>query len=425
MNGTNLRNLATACALLSAPLSMGAPPDGPQGVISHSSGNRIGSVQKAQTRGPHTYVQTKPSFPTDRPPKSSEMGSVLAEFAIPKGSEQIILPVSLGGKEYKVLLDTGCGFSAYDKSLRNLLGAPIRKIKLQAMQEEYQGDLYEGPQGSVGSLQLDPKCEVLCDDFSTWRRNGKTDVFGVLGMDFLSRFIVRVDIDAGRIAFLRSSPAPAGVYLPLEYHLRIPFIKAYLSGQGYHLFMIDTGFNGTATISPQLVERATAIGLAEVTNTQRVMTASGVVSSPRSGQMNNALEVGCFKHSSFNFIEAECNALGACYLKQFVITFDFPGGEIGFSPNEKLCGAIRVHLAGTGLTLCHTKDGIYVLAVENDTESGQSRIMPNDRVLAIDGVAASDISGGDFLTLMGEFRRTKLRLRRGSNEREVTVVPGK
>ena len=47
---------------------------------------------------------------------------ILAEFAIPQKHGTIFLPVKFKGKEYTFLLDTGCGITTFDISLRELLG---------------------------------------------------------------------------------------------------------------------------------------------------------------------------------------------------------------------------------------------------------------------------------------------------------------
>jgi hypothetical protein len=62
---------------------------------------------------------------------AGRQGNVLAEFDVAKGGDVILLPVRLKGKTYHFAMDTGASLTAYDRSLKPLLGQPISTARAQ------------------------------------------------------------------------------------------------------------------------------------------------------------------------------------------------------------------------------------------------------------------------------------------------------
>ena len=106
--------------------------------------------------------------------------------------------------------------------------------------------VYNAPEATVGSLPLGVDA-VLGVDLKKIREVSGLPIEGVLGMDFLSRYIVHIDFDRGKLLLLKSVPKDAGETLPLvSEDGKIPEIDVWVSIERKIRFTIDTGSIGLA-----------------------------------------------------------------------------------------------------------------------------------------------------------------------------------
>jgi hypothetical protein len=98
------------------------------------------------------------SLPAAAPERSVE---VLERFAVRGDGDFLIAPVTIKGKVYRFILDTGCSSMICDSSLRPLLGARIDRIAIKGTQSTAEVERYAAPEAFVGKLPV-PQTEPVC-----------------------------------------------------------------------------------------------------------------------------------------------------------------------------------------------------------------------------------------------------------------------
>ena len=138
--------------------------------------------------------------------------------------EQIVLPVELQGKRYLFLLDTGASRSVYDLSLRSLLGKKVQTLPVKVAGQNMKIPLFQSPEGTVGKLALPTNLHVMGIDLEMLHKVSGQEVYGILGMDFLSKHVVRLDFDCGEAVFLRSVGPNPGERITLSFRSKCPYM---------------------------------------------------------------------------------------------------------------------------------------------------------------------------------------------------------
>src|SRR5262249_20178980 len=126
--------------------------------------------------------------------------SIIDQFSV--GRDQLLcLPVTIEGRTFSFVLDTGCAQSALDSGISNL-GKPLGFKRLRAASGAViSAPQYPGPHMSLGNIQL-PNRPVIAVDLGMLRKVSGQDIHGILGIDQLKDFVCRLDFDAGKVLFL-------------------------------------------------------------------------------------------------------------------------------------------------------------------------------------------------------------------------------
>jgi Aspartyl protease len=77
---------------------------------------------------------------------------VIEEFDVAHDGDALCVPVTLQGKKYLFLVDTGASHNVFDLSLP--LGKPQREVKVGTPQGPLPVRIYESPDASLGKLNL-------------------------------------------------------------------------------------------------------------------------------------------------------------------------------------------------------------------------------------------------------------------------------
>ncbi len=158
---------------------------------------------------------------------------------------------------------------------------------------------------------------------------------GILGYEFLSRFVVTIDYPRQQLIIRDPNSADAlpGVPVPLEIEKNWPFIKARLAVKGIppvtDRFLLDSGSND-------------AVGhpiIKQLTNGVRQTTTGNGLGQPVSGYIGtaDALEIGDFKFKNVTLAccggtEETSKLIGSGILSRFTVTFDYPHSKIWLRP---------------------------------------------------------------------------------------------
>lgn len=316
-------------------------------------------------------------------PPASE--TILERFKLAKGGAIVLIPIDLKGKIYPFALDTGCSGGVYDTTLAPFLGEAVSTQEARTSDGVIRVPLYAPPDAKLGRLSLRTDFPVITSDLSRLRDALGEEVYGCVGMDFLSQYVFRLDPDRGEVVFLRSpGPAP-GERLPLTLKNNVPFVKVQISGlTDPELFLVDTGAasgGGTGLLRTEVYDALTKHGKIKPIDTALAVSLSGP-SVRRRGRAAE-IELAGNRHSDLIFTASGRNHLGLNYWSRYVATFDFAEGAVYLKRSTRFAQSDAHDLSG--LTFVRRGGRVTVVDVKGGSPAAQAGVRPQDVILKVNG----------------------------------------
>ena len=249
----------------------------------------------------------------------------LAELPASRGGGLVLVPVSVDGREHAFVLDTGCAASIVDDSFAKQLSRRKGGYLTTTPGGVMEMPICEAPRASVGGIAVPGKLDwVACSDLSNLRSICGREVSGILGMDFLQHFVVRLDFARRKVEFLSSDGHEHpewGEALPIRLRLGCPQVSATVADAGRHWFLVDTGAAGGGTLPERLFRKVIAAPAAAC-----LSVVGGSVES-RTGLLS-ALTLGERRHEGLAFCEGNSALLGLGLFSRYTVTLDFPARRL-------------------------------------------------------------------------------------------------
>jgi hypothetical protein len=351
------------------------------------------------------------------PPTSVE---VLERFAVHGDGDFLIVPVTIKGKVYRFILDTGCSSTVYDSSLRPLLGPHIDRIEIKGAQSTAELERYAAPAAFVGKLPLPQTEPAMVYDLRSAYHCAGVDVCGCLGMDFLKQHVVRIDFDAGLLIFQKGIGHEQGQ--PLRLHsgeiTDVPYVNADVCDSSPpEPFEVDTGDGGEGTLGADLFTALCQLGKLKRVGQCRCWALKE--HTAQEGQLVR-LKLGSLEHQGLIFSSGRDSRLGLGFLSRYRVTFDFPAGFLYLCkrkdfdhPSYRNRSGLHLHRAG-GETV--------VESVDPDSPADKAGVKPDDILLSI-GTLQAD--GARLFTLRQHLcsagQTVPITLKRGDKQLKVFV----
>ncbi len=192
------------------------------------------------------------------PPKT--VGETTIPLQLLEGSQVFTLQLSIGGKSGSFLLDTGASTTMITTTLSQQLGLKGEPISNQGLDYAVAGDdcpnmnaiLHHLPPLVINQVRVE---ELRGLEFLT--SVIPEDLFGVLGIDFLRNFDVKLNPKTRQLQLLHPSPLPpesVADAIPLKSRLGVMLAAVNINGKGPFTFLLDTGAD-TIFISEQLANQ--------------------------------------------------------------------------------------------------------------------------------------------------------------------------
>ncbi len=325
-----------------------------------------------------------------------------AAFPFRYGRKHVWLRASINGSPAAdFLLDTGASTTVLDSTFAARAGltsegsflgegmaatgqvslAKIRTLKVAGLN----GDGVQLANLRVGVINISPTFEP-----SLWR-----PLAGLLGYDFLSRFVTEVDFDQQLLTLYepdefryRGSGAP----IPMSLTGNIPTIRMTVDGQCEGDFRVDVGSSATVDIHGSMVRRC---GLMSRARSKREMVGVGFGGAFQStlGRLDK-IEVGPFswtgplvglslKSSGMLASHNLAGNIGNGILERFKCTFDYQRGELFLEPGTRYARRDRLTMFGTHFLKRGAR--IEVGGVLPDSPAHRAGLQPGDEVVSVDG----------------------------------------
>lgn len=159
--------------------------------------------------------------------------------------DHVFVWVNMGGKERLWFFDTGSGVSVIDSSFAFELGIKSAgDIKGQGAGNVASLSFIQTPPYSVRGIQFDSQTIVAYDIKSTVAKKMSMDIVGILGYDFISRFVVKVDYAKKLMSFYDPETFVyngGGKLLEAPFRDKIPAVSATVDGKYTGLWEMDMG----------------------------------------------------------------------------------------------------------------------------------------------------------------------------------------
>lgn len=329
-------------------------------------------------------------------------GGNVARVPMRYGERHVWLKASVdGGPPEDFIVDTGASVSLLDSAWAAAKGIKSEG-RMQAMGAGAAGDVgfaklssikVAGPDGDGVEIK-DQKIAVLAlNRFVApffWR-----DAAGVLGYDFISRFVVEIDYDGGTLTLHEPKSfkyTGSGTAVPITMAGGIPVVSAKLDDQYEGAFRLDVGSSSTVDLHSPFVKKH---GLREkVPKTIEVLNGGfGGTFTSHIGRMKK-MEIGPYAWESPLVIlsgaqtgglasEDYAGNIGNEILDRFKCTLDYEHRFIYLEPGKKFEKPDRFTRAG--VQLARYGDTVRAMQVLPGSAAAVAGIREGDEVLTLDG----------------------------------------
>lgn len=353
----------------------------------------------------------------DSKPTNNSRHEILAEFPISSSSEHIFVPVKFKEKEYIFLFDTGCEITTFDISFRQDLGEKKGTIDIiDYTGKTVIGEIYDAPEAFVGSLAMKDCKVVHCADLKSFPSDPLRPYSGIIGVNFLKKYVVQLDFDNGKLLFLNPVEAPDpnwGTGLDLTYSKGTPHITGTILNDMKVSFLVDTGCPAYNALNSEAFE--------EIQNREPNIVFKGdqklsdnITREIRVARLRN-VAIGPFEYQNMVFIEEYFSILGLPFLSRHLVTLDFANNKIYLKKRVRSGhgdASLQITVGTLGFVLRRIDHKVTILSVDPNANAYEAGIRENDIILKVNG---KDITSCDLITL------AQLLLKPGAESVTITI----
>ena len=286
--------------------------------------------------------------------------SVLFEAKLEETMEAVLLPVTIEGKSYSFLFDTGSTFTVFDKSLEHLLGKPLQiRLKTETPANGMSLSFFKPIDVMLGTLNLKTRSPFMTADLKFISKVLGRGFQGIIGMSFIHKYIWELDFDQKIIRVLSSNSKITSSNYDTSINIHAtsrgaPVIMIELIENSIP-FLIDTGGNGSGQLTKDVIGLLIEQRLVSDVASDAMVSISGVHFTRR--VRINHFKVGSLEYSNLLMGESRQNAIGLRFLKRHRSILDFP--------NKRL----------------YLRKGLYSFILDREDKSGIKIINDNGKII--------------------------------------------
>lgn len=349
--------------------------------------------------------------------------NVIETFDVARDGDVLLVPVAIGDREYRFMLDTAASITTVDKLLES-------QLEPTGWSSDYEGKnnkIYRLMASLVGESHLPIEEETaFCLDFTRSRGIYGHDLHGILGMSFLKSHVIRVDFDAGKLSFLKRAPASAGSQMPLFYDANErPRLKVEFDDDETIAFVPDlTNPRSDLTLKGFHVDELVEQGRLSLRAPPAWSWTLGSETLDRGGRLDR-FRLSEFVHDQVTVRESSYNSIGLSLLSRYVVTFDFPNGRMYLDKGKRFAEPHRSDLSG--MTVTRLDGETRIGSVRPDTPADACGLKSQDEILQVNGNRVSALSLHELRSrLMVEGARIRLDVTGPAGRRRVELqLPNK
>ncbi len=300
---------------------------------------------------------------------------------------------------YSFLLDSGAGATCIDSGMASKLGLRVEGV----VEGKGAGGSQTVSFCKVRSLKLkgvefsDQTIAVISLSrlYTTLGRR----IAGILGYDFLSRFVTRIDYGNRSLSLYEpeSFRYPEGMeILDIEITQNLPTIEAILGGEYQGKFLLDTGNSGCLVLHSSFIQQNHILDKVK----KKVEKSFSGVGGWGEGFMAKmkSLAIGSFTirepvtllvtsgKGIFGSKDLAGN-IGGEILKRFNLTLDYSRSKLGLEPNQLFTIPPQYNRSGIGITI--EKEKLVVREVLKGSPAQVGGVKVGDQIVTVNGLKAT------------------------------------
>lgn len=316
----------------------------------------------------------------------------------------IFLPVTVGGKTRLWVLDSGAGATVIDKEFAEELGLTIEgQVKGQGVAHQVDVSFATLPDLSVPGLVFEPQTAAVIALRSMFDRWIGMQVDGILGYDFLSRLVTKVDYAHEELSFYLPDSfhyAGDGVAVPAPLsQSNLPELPITVDGVHGGMWSLDLGAGGMSyhyqyAKDNGLLDRpgveAVGRGAGGSHPEKRILTDSIAMAgyTVKNIESTVPVEQGA---GAFGYTELTGN-IGNTFLRHFVLYLDYKHEQVIVEKGADF--GRDFPRDNSGLQLEHaSKDSLQVIFVAPNTPAADAGLQTGDIITSIDGTDVATLGG--------------------------------
>jgi hypothetical protein len=316
----------------------------------------------------------------------------------------IYLPINIQGKEGIWVLDCGASVNVIDSSYAAEQGlvfeGPIKAQGASGVVNIYYVTL---PKYSLGSIQFQKQKVVAMNLRSLFQKALGLDVVGILGYDFLSRFVTKIDYAKETISFYHPDEfeyqgdgevidSPLG-----ESHMFS--LQVTVDGKYSGKWVLDIGADGNDFHYPyakdnDLLERQGIDAMAAGAACEFVVKVSAFETMELDGYKISNVLIGVPHEQGTGVFsqKAVVGNIGNSFLRNFVLYFDYKNQRLIFEKGDNF--GKDFPMPKSGLQFCYNANNdVEVVFVSPNTPAHEIGFEKGDIIKAINGIDVQFYNG--------------------------------
>ncbi|MFH1314254.1 MAG: aspartyl protease family protein [Candidatus Eisenbacteria bacterium] len=314
----------------------------------------------------------------------------------------LYVPVITAGKERLWVLDTGAGMSVVDKAFADEIGLEAKgDLKGRGAAGTVDASFTVLPPYELKGIRFKEQTVAVIDMSELIRRLG-IDIAGILGFDFLSRFVTKVDYANELVSFYDPETFDyTGDGSSIDVHLEESVFrtKAVLDGTHSGTWLFDLGAGVTHLDGSYALRE----GYTELDGVLRM--GHGAANEMQiKGVKGDSIEFAGYTLDdpdiSFSyggtdtvFAADKLGILGNSLFRNFVVYVDYETEQVILEKGEKFNQPWPEDGSGLNIGWTVSRDGVEVLYVSPDTPAEQAGFQKGDIIKSIDGNVVEPLDG--------------------------------
>ncbi len=315
----------------------------------------------------------------------------------------LFIPVTVKGTQRWWVLDTGASMTVVDRVFADELGLDLQgEMKGKAVESTVEVQFTVLPPFQIQGIEFDGQTAAVID-MTDLNRLLEYEVSGILGFDFLSRFVTKVDYAAGLVSFY--DPASfrySGSGNLWDIHIGDGTFTTQATLDGVHTgtWLLDLGASHCSLIS----QKAREYGYAAKKGVSRQGRGAGKSYTARLVRGDSLTFAGfTVKRPTISYAPAtvdtvaipdEIGALGNTLFRHFVLYVDYAGERIIVEPGANFAKVFPEDRSGL-LVSRRADRKLGVLYVSPGTPAANAGLQEGDILESIDGISADQL--GDLI----------------------------